>query len=206
MRNEIIIEDVKHLVAEKLRNESTGHDWWHTLRVYNTAMDIAKAEQQGNPFVIALAALLHDVADHKFGYTDDDREDIITTILTPFEVGDSVIQAVVYIVNNMSFKQGKNKHVLTSIEGQIVQDADRLDAIGNIGIARAFAYGGHKDRPLYNPDRTEGEEGDTISHFYEKLLQLKDKMNTETGKQKALIRHQRMEQFLQDFYDEWDGK
>lgn len=206
MRNEIIIEDVKHFVADKLRSESTGHDWWHTLRVYNTAMDIAKLEKKGDPFVIALASLLHDVADHKFGYTDDDREAMIMTILTRLEVGLSVIEQVVYIVNNMSFKQGKNKHLMETIEGKIVQDADRLDAIGNIGIARAFAYGGHKDRLLYDPDKSEGEADDTIGHFYEKLLLLKDKMNTETGKQKALVRHERMEQFLQDFYDEWAGK
>ena len=124
MRNEIIIEDVKHIVADKLRNEATGHDWWHTLRVYNTSMDIAAAEGKGDRLIIGLAALLHDVADHKFGYTDADREAIITDILTPFELSDSVIEQVIYIVNNLSFKQGKNKHVLETIEGRIVQDAD----------------------------------------------------------------------------------
>lgn len=205
MRNEIIIEDVKHIVAEKLRNEATGHDWWHTLRVYNTSMDIAAAEGKGDRLIIGLAALLHDVADHKFGYTDADREAIITDILTPFELSDSVIEQVIYIVNNLSFKQGKNKHVLETIEGRIVQDADRLDAIGAIGIARAFAYGGHKDRPLYDPEHSEDPDSDTIGHFHEKLLLLKDGMHTEAGKQKAVARHTRMGQFLKDFHSEWDG-
>ena len=186
MRNEIIIEDVKHIVADKLRNEATGHDWWHTLRVYNTSMDIAAAEGKGDRLIIGLAALLHDVADHKFGYTDADREAIITDILTPFELSDSVIEQVIYIVNNLSFKQGKNKHVLETIEGRIVQDADRLDAIGAIGIARAFAYGGHKDRPLYDPEHSEDPDSDTIGHFHEKLLLLKDGMHTEAGKQKCV--------------------
>ncbi|CZQ87827.1 HD domain-containing protein [Trichococcus ilyis] len=205
MRNEIIIEDIKHIVADRLRNEATGHDWWHTLRVYNTSMDIAEAEGKGDRLIIGLAALLHDVADHKFGYTDADRETIITDILRPFELNDTVIEQVIYIVNNLSFKQGKNKHVLETIEGRIVQDADRLDAIGAIGIARAFAYGGHKERPLYDPEHSEETGNDTIGHFHEKLLLLKDGMHTETGKGKALARHERMEQFLKDFHSEWDG-
>ncbi|MFZ2774291.1 MAG: phosphohydrolase, partial [Trichococcus flocculiformis] len=124
---------------------------------------------------------------------------------TPFELSDSVIEQVIYIVNNLSFKQGKNKHVLETIEGRIVQDADRLDAIGAIGIARAFAYGGHKDRPLYDPEHSEDPDSDTIGHFHEKLLLLKDGMHTEAGKQKAVARHTRMEQFLKDFHSEWDG-
>lgn len=209
-----IVEKTKNYVKDKLSGEGSGHDYWHTLRVYNNSIDIAKTEEDVNIFIVELAALLHDIADHKFGYTDEDRTNIITRFLVESNVEQYVIDQVVYIVNNMSFKNVTNKHMMQSIEGKIVQDADRLDAIGAIGIARTFTYGGFRKREMYNPDlhngKVEEEEEynsqDTITHFYEKLLLLKDKMNTETAKKKAEIRHESMKEFLNMFFKEWNGE
>lgn len=211
-----IVRLTKQFVQEKLEKEGSGHDWWHTLRVYNNAIDIAKTEtEELNHLVIELGALLHDIADHKFGYTDEDRTTIISEFLSSIEVEKDIIKEVLYIANNISFKGGKNKHVLKTIESKIVQDADRLDAMGALGISRTFSYGGHVGRLMYNPklDKNNLElkndgysESDTITHFYEKLLLLKDKMNTKSGKEKALKRHIFMEQFLEEFYKEWNGE
>jgi len=213
MEKKIIIEKTKKYVKEKLEGEGSGHDWWHIVRAYNNAKDIAERtkneeKQEIDIFVVELGALLHDVADHKFGYSDADRKTIITDFLGNLEVEEKIINHVVYIANNISFKGGKNKHKMKTIEGMIVQDADRLDAIGAIGIGRAFAYGGYKKRIMYNPEdkRKIEEKEDTINHFYEKLLLLKDKMNTKIGYEKALNRHKFMESFLDQFYNEWDGK
>lgn len=214
MNQEKVIEETKAYVKNKLLGEGSGHDWWHIVRVYNNAIDIARDEKDVNLFVVKLGALLHDIADHKFGYTDQDRKDIITNFLSKLEVDEEVIDNVVYIANYISFKGGTNKHVMQTIEGKIVQDADRLDAIGAIGIGRTFAYGGHVDREMYNPDLKnnclEKQDGytnsDTITHFYEKLLLLKDKMNTETGRKKAEVRHRTMEKYLEMFYAEWNGE
>ena len=191
-----IVRLTKQFVQEKLEKEGSGHDWWHTLRVYNNAIDIAKTEtEELNHLVIELGALLHDIADHKFGYTDEDKTTIISEFLSSIKVEKDIIKEVLYIANNISFKGGKNKHVLKTIESKIVQDADRLDAMGALGISRTFAYGGHVGRLMYNPklDKNNLElkndgysESDTITHFYEKLLLLKDKMNTKSGKEKAL--------------------
>lgn len=200
-----IIEQLIEIVKEKLQKE-TSHDFWHVLRVYNNALDIAKHESNINLFTVQLAALLHDIADHKFGYSDEDRKNIIKEILVPFNISNQTIDEVIYIANHISFKGGKNTHVLKTLEAKIVQDADRLDAMGAIGIARTFAYGSHTNRPFYLPEKTNSEDIDTISHFYEKLLLLKDKMNTKTGKEKALERHKTMEFFLDNFYAEWNGK
>lgn len=205
-----IVELTKEFVKERLEKEGSGHDWWHTLRVYNNALDIAKTEKGDiNLLVVELGALLHDIADHKFGYTDSDRNNIISNFLNSIKVEDNVIEEVVYIANNISFKGGKNKEILKNLESKIVQDADRLDAIGAIGIGRTFTFGGYKGRIMYNPALKEEiveEDKDTISHFYEKLLLLKDTMNTESGKIKALRRHKFMEGFLEEFYKEWNGE
>ena len=213
MDKKIIIEKTKKYVKEKLEGEGSGHDWWHIVRAYNNAKDIAERtkneeKQEIDIFVVELGALLHDVADHKFGYSDEDRKTIITDFLGNLEVEEKIINHVIYIANNISFKGGKNKHKMKTIEGMIVQDADRLDAIGAIGIGRAFAYGGYKKRIMYNPEdkRKIEEKEDTINHFYEKLLLLKDKMNTKIGYEKALNRHKFMESFLDQFYNEWNGK
>lgn len=199
-----IIDKTKGFVKSKLEGEGSGHDWWHIVRVYNNAVDIARQEKGGDLFIVELAALLHDIADHKFGYSDEDRRNIISSLLKELNVKDDIIESVVYIANNISFKGGVNKHKMSTIEGKIVQDADRLDAMGAIGIGRTFSYGGYKKRVMYDPESKERD--DTISHFYDKLLLLKDRMNTETGKKKAIKRHEIMEEFLQNFYGEWNGE
>ncbi len=222
MDKKLIIEKTKEFVRNKLEGEGSGHDWWHIVRVYNNAKEMAtqlflpmvslpkgnQGKSEGDMFVVELGALLHDVADHKFGYGDEDRKNIITDFLEGVGVEKEIIDHVVYIANNISFKGGKNKHKMETIEGMIVQDADRLDAIGAIGIGRTFAYGGYKKRVMYNPEDSRGveEREDTINHFYEKLLLLKDKMNTKAGYEKALNRHRVMERFLEDFYGEWNGE
>ena len=200
--NDVVIKNIMSIVREKLEGEGSGHDWWHIVRVYNNAIDIAHKEGNADLFEIKLIALLHDVADHKFGYTDEDRRKTITSILENEDVDRGVIENVVYACNNMSYKSGTNTHKLETIESRIVQDADRLDAIGAIGIARTFAFGGHKGREIYNP---ESEKEHTVYHFYEKLLLLKDLMNTDSGREKAKQRHEFLEIYLQEFYDEWDG-
>lgn len=214
MNEDFIIEETKSYVKSKLEGEGSGHDWWHIVRVYNNALDIAKSESNVNIFIVKLGALLHDIADHKFGYSDVDRANIISNFLNQYEVPQQYIDDVIYIANFISFKGGTNNHIMKSIEGKIVQDADRLDAVGAIGIARTFTYGGYSGRQMYNPDLKDIDDEkenahintDTISHFYEKLLLLKDKMNTETGKRKAEIRHKTMEEYLDMFYKEWNGK
>ena len=213
MNRKLIIEKTKEFVKMKLEGEGSGHDWWHIVRVFNNALDITKKEKliyEGNIdiFVVELGALLHDIADHKFGYTDEDRKNIITDFLLELGVQNEIIDHVVYIVNNISFKGGENKHKMETIEGEIVQDADRLDAIGAIGIGRTFAYGGYKKRVMYDPDCELDikDKEDTISHFYEKLLLLKDKMNTKAGYEKAQNRHRVMEEFLENFHSEWKGE
>ena len=238
MKRKLIIKKTKEFVKMKLEGEGSGHDWWHIVRVYNNAVDIAHKElelfssisvhqdsdtallgniNQGkvynerlniNMFVVELGALLHDIADHKFGYSDDDRKNIINEFLMELEVEKEIIDRVVYIANNISFKGGKNKHKMEIIEGEIVQDADRLDAIGAIGVGRTFTYGGYKKRVMYTPDCELDikDKEDTISHFYEKLLLLKDRMNTRSGYKKAHNRHKVMEEFLENFHSEWNGK
>lgn len=201
MDKEKVIDNTKKFVMDKLEKEGSGHDWWHVKRVYESSLEISKTEKGADDFVLSLSALLHDIADHKFGYTDEDREKIITDFLLGQGVSAGVIDEIVYIVNNISYKSGKNKHKLESLEGRIVQDADRLDAIGAIGIARAFTYGGYKNRLMYDPNSEDGL--DTISHFYDKLLLLKDKMNTKTARKIAEDRHRFMEDFLEEFYREW---
>ena len=201
MNKKLIVEKTKEFCKNKLLGEGSGHDWYHVERVYNNALDIAKHEDGVDIFIVELGALLHDIADHKFGYSDEDREDIISEFLLDLNVERKIIDAVVYIANYISFKGGKNKHKMQTIEGEVVQDADRLDAMGAIGIGRTFAYGGYKNRVMYDPENTESNE-DTISHFYEKLLLLKNRMNTSYGKLKAERRHETMQEFLDNFYSE----
>lgn len=214
MEKELVLEKTKQFVKQKLENESSGHDWWHIVRVYNTALDIAKQTKDVDCFIVKLGSLLHDIADHKFGYTDDDRRRIISDFLRDLDVPEDIISEVVYIANNISFKNGTNKHKLSTIESKIVQDADRLDALGSIGIGRVFTYGGYANIPMYNPTSNKKKDvsiseystNDTISHFYKKLLLLKDLMNTEIGIQKAQRRHEIMQEFLNNFYAEWNGE
>ncbi len=217
MTNTEIVEETIAFVKETLKGAEGGHDWFHIQRVFKNTLLIAKDEQV-NILVVSLGALLHDIADAKFHGGDESiGPKLATEFLTSLEVDPQVIDHVVKIIENISYKSsletGKDK--FTSQELAVVQDADRLDAIGAIGIARAFNYGGFKNRELYNPDiapnlKMSKEEykkstAPTINHFYEKLLLLKDKMNTESGKKIAAQRHQVMLDYLEHFFMEWNG-
>jgi uncharacterized protein len=203
-------------VQQKLENAEGGHDWFHIERVCKNAIVIANGEVC-DANVVKLGALLHDIADSKF-YNGDETigPKIAREFLESEQVDETTIQHVVDIIENISFKGGNTEKKFSSVELDIVQDADRLDAIGAIGIARTFNYGGFKNRPLYNPniapqlqmskEEYKNSQAPTLNHFYEKLLLLKDKMNTETGKKMAQERHSYMEGFLSQFYAEWDGE
>ena len=202
-------------VKKTLENAEAGHDWFHIERVYKTALNINEIEK-GNELVVIFAALLHDIADPKFNNGDEELgPNVAENFLKSISVDDEIITHVKLIIQNMSFKNSFDDKIFSSKEMQIVQDADRLDAIGAIGIARAFTYGGFKNRVLYDPaippenhinkESYKNTTAPTINHFYEKLLLLKDMMNTETGKSMALERHNFMLQYLDHFYKEWEG-
>ncbi|WP_405294108.1 HD domain-containing protein [Algibacter sp. Ld11] len=212
---ENIINKTIVFVKEKLEGAEGGHDWFHIERVYKNALLISKTEKI-NGFVVALGALLHDIADSKFHNGDETvGPKVARDFLSGLNVDNETIQHVVNIIENISFKGGNIEQKFTSPELNVVQDADRLDAIGAIGIARCFNYGGFKNRALYDPeikpDLNMSKEAykkstaPTINHFYEKLLLLKDRMNTETGKLVAGERHEFMLQFLNQFDKEWNG-
>ncbi|MEO9510726.1 MAG: HD domain-containing protein [Flavobacteriaceae bacterium] len=213
-----VIEHTIDFVKETLKNAEGGHDWFHIERVFNTAKSISKYEKVDS-VVVQLAALLHDIADPKFHDGDESvGPEMAKDFLNSQNVAMETVSHVVNIIQHMSFKNSleKNQTVFLSKELQVVQDADRLDAIGAIGIARTFNYGGFKNRALYNPavppnpnmtkEEYKNSKGATINHFYEKLLLLKDQMNTKTGKKLALERHQFMLGFLNQFYKEWNGE
>ena len=218
MNQEQIIQNTITFVKKELKDAEGGHDWFHIERVFKNALLISK-EEKVDIFVVSLAALLHDIADPKFHNGDENLgPKIATQFLIEQKVPKEIGQHVVKIIKNVSFKNSleDDSKQFTSKELEVVQDADRLDAIGAIGIARCFNYGGFKDRALYDPEiipnltMTKEEyktsTAPTINHFYEKLLLLKDKMNTTSGKKIAESRHQFMETYLQQFYDEWNGK
>ena len=211
-----LIDKTILFVKETLAQAEGGHDWFHIERVYKNALLIA-ASENCDLEIVQLSALLHDIADSKFHDGDETiGPNTARTFLEAENIVPKTIDHVIAIIENISFKGGKVERKFSSIELDIVQDADRLDAIGAIGIARTFNYGGFKNRALYNPEivpnlsMTKEEykknEAPTINHFYEKLLLLKDKMNTETGKQIAQERHRYMEDFLEQFYAEWEGR
>jgi uncharacterized protein len=216
MNNTDIISKTITFVKETLKNAEGGHDWFHIERVYKNALLIAK-EEVCNEKIVKLAALLHDIADSKFNDGDETvGPETARIFLESEDVDKEIIHAVIKIIENISYKGGNFQKEYTSIELDIVQDADRLDALGAIGIARTFNYGGFKNRALYDPNiapnlkmtKEEYKKSDapTLNHFYEKLFLLKDKMNTVTGKQIALERHRFMETFMAQFYAEWDGE
>ncbi len=203
-------------MQETLSGAEGGHDWWHTYRVWKSAKRIAEGEQVDS-FIVELGALLHDIADAKFHGGDETiAPRMAENFLSSVGVSEEVIRHVVQIITNVSFKGGNTLRTFRSGELDVVQDADRLDAIGAIGIARTFNYGGFKGRELYNPripaklDMTVQEyrnsTAPTINHFYEKLLLLAERMNTETGRALAQGRHRFMLEYLEEFYGEWDGK
>ena len=211
-----LIEKTILFVQEQLKEAEGGHDWFHIERVYKNTLLIAK-DEECDSLVCQLAALLHDIADSKFHNGDETVGPRTAKLfLEKNQVPEKIITHVVKIIENISFKGGNFEKQFSSKELEIVQDADRLDAIGAIGIARCFNYGGFKNRMLYNPEilpnlnmskeEYKTSNSPTINHFYEKLLLLKDKMNTETGKKTAQKRHKTMEMFLEQFFAEWEGK
>lgn len=212
-----IIDNTILFVKDKLQNAEGGHDWFHIERVYKNAVKIAQNEDNCNLEIVKLGALLHDIADSKFHNGDETvGPKVAKEFLEQEGASKDTIEHVVAIIENISFKGGNFNQKFTSKELEVIQDADRLDAIGAIGIARTFNYGGFKNRSLYDPNispklnmsKEEYKKSDapTINHFYEKLLLLKDKMNTETGKKLAESRHKFMEQFLAQFYTEWEDE
>ena len=211
-----IIQNTIGFVQKTLADAEGGHDWFHIERVWKNAILISK-EEDCDLELVQLAALLHDIADSKFQGGDEEigprtAQDWLERSSYPPER----IARIVQIIRAISYKGGKNEHEDSSMEFKVVQDADRLDAIGAIGIARTFNYGGFKNRPLYNPEipanpnqskeEYKNNPGPTINHFYEKLLLLKDLMHTATGKRLAHERHLFMESFLDQFYQEWNGE
>jgi uncharacterized protein len=217
MDQEKIIANTITFVKKELKDAEGGHDWFHIERVFKNTILISR-EEKVNVFVISLAALLHDIADPKF-YNGDETigPRVASEFLKKQKVSSSIIEHVVHIIKHISFKNSfdKESEKFTSIELKVVQDADRLDAIGAIGIARCFNYGGFKNRTLYNPaispnltmtkEQYKTSDAPTMNHFYEKLLLLKDQMNTASGKKIAAKRHDFMEIYLTQFYDEWNG-
>lgn len=204
---EYILKILEDIVKIKLQNEGTGHDWEHVYRVSNYAKIIAQKEKNVNMFILKICALLHDVADHKFIPKESERKKIIANILFEVNIPSEYINDIIQIIESISFQNGQNPIKCDRIESKIIQDADRLDSLGAIGIARAFAYGGSKGSPIFLPQvSTEGLRQDTIEHFYSKLLKLSFNMNTQTGKEMAVKRHQFLELYLKEFYIEWFGE
>ena len=215
MNKNLLIEKTKEFVKEKCSGESSGHDWFHIYRVYNTAKYIAKKEN-ADLFIVEMTALLHDIDDWKFTENTETNTTVTENFLKSLNISQEIISKIIIIIKTMSYKGGIVDSTQNTIEGMIVQDADRLDAIGAIGIARTFAYGGSKNRIIYDPDikplkfssleEVKNLENHTINHFYEKLLKLKDLMNTDTAKKLAEKRHRFMEDFLDEFFLEWELK
>jgi len=210
-----IIKKTIQFVKETLADAEAGHDWFHIERVYKTALTI-NAQEKGDELIVALAALLHDIADPKFNDGDEEiGPRIAGEFLESINVDPSIIKHLKQIIINLSYKASLGIVTFHSKELDIVQDADRLDAIGAIGIARAFTYGGYKNRVLYDPEikpnlsmskeEYKNSTGPTINHFYEKLFLLKDLMKTPAGKNIAQKRHNFMQEYLDQFYDEWAG-
>lgn len=214
-----IVTKTNDFVKETLSTDKTGHDWWHVVRVVNLARHIAGQEEGADMLIVELAALLHDIADWKFHDGDITAGPrAARKWLESQHVDEEIIKQVVHIVEHVSFRGGTNAHAMQTIEGKIVQDADRLDAIGAVGIARTFTFGGARGREMYDPAhkpeshmsfdsyRKTIDDNTTINHFYEKLLLLKDGMHTKTARTMSEQRHAFMQQFLDEFYKEWEGE
>ena len=215
MREEIMIDNTKTFVKDKLFGEGSGHDWFHIERVYNMAKYIGEMEC-ADSFVVEMTALLHDIDDWKFSDGNETETTVTEEFLRSIDVSSEDMDKIISIIKTMSYKGGVVDSSQGTIEGMVVQDADRLDAIGAIGIARTFAYGGSKNRIMYDPDvkpmdfksldKVKCDNNHTVNHFYEKLLKLKDLMNTDTAKVIAKRRHKFMEDYLKEFYYEWEFK
>lgn len=210
-----IVEKTAYYVQDTLTGAEGGHDWFHTYRVWKSAIHIGQ-EEGADLYTVELAALLHDIADSKFHGGDEEIGPRTAGIfLDSLSVDIALIEHVQNIIANVSFKGGNAQQTFHSKELEVVQDADRLDALGAVGIARTFAYGGFKEREIYNPtippslnmtkEEYKNSTAPSINHFYEKLLLLKDRMNTRTGREMAEHRHKYMQEYLNEFYKEWDG-
>ncbi|KXT83334.1 HD domain protein [Streptococcus sp. DD11] len=210
-----ILQAARDFVRQELKDDSSGHDWWHIVRVANNAVAIAEKEG-ADLFICELAALLHDIADGKLNESEEAGLQKVEQWLILHEVSEIDRNHIVDIISKLSFKGGQTREDMPSLEGKIVQDADRLDAIGAIGIARAMVYSGHTGRPIHDPDLQPREmmtleeyrngKSSAIMHFYEKLLKLKDTMHTSAAKELAEGRHQFLEVYLNEFYDEWEAR
>lgn len=215
MDREQIIQKTADYIREEFSDDSSGHDWWHIYRVWKNAIAICEIEK-ADSFIVQLAGLLHDLDDWKFNETGEETPLRARAWLESCNVDPSIADSVCRIIAHISYKGAGVENKMDSLEGFIVQDADRLDAIGAIGIGRAFAYGGYKNRPLYDPNSSpqmhvsfeeyKNSKSATINHFYEKLLLLKDRMNTQTAKRIAEKRHNIMLEFLDQFMLEWEGE
>ena len=216
MDSKKLIEKTRLYVEKELAGDGSGHDWWHVYRVWSIAKKIAQKEN-ADQTIVELAALLHDIADWKFNDGDESagpRQ--VAAWLNKNGVDPGLVDEVCEIISTLSYKGAGVATPMRTIEGKIVQDADRLDAIGAVGIARTFAYGGNKNRLMYHPEEApvmhksfehyKNNKGHTINHFHEKLLLLKDRMNTESAKNLAEQRHLFMENYLDRFHKEWDGE
>lgn len=215
MNKNLIIKKIKERAKIFFKNDFTGHDWWHSWRVWKLAKKIAQKEG-GDLFVIELAALLHDVEDWKFSDRKNLRANLAKKWLKQLKINKNKTEHICHIVENVSFKGAEIKNKIKTKEGMIVQDADRLDAIGAIAIARVFMWGGYAKREMHNPNispkkyktfkQYKNSKSTSINHFYEKLLLLKDRLNTKTAKKIAIKRHKFMEKFLRQFFNEWNNK
>ena len=214
MDNDALLKAAARFAREQLERDASGHDWWHIQRVTNLARVIA-CEEGADPFICELAALLHDVADYKIAGDEETGQRTVREWLTTHGADECMTAAVMDIIANLSFAGG-NRPPMASLEGKVVQDADRLDAIGAIGVARAFAFGGSRGRPMHVPGEMarvyqsaadyHSSAGSTITHFHEKLLLLKDRMNTPYARRLAEARHRYMLDFLDEFAREWEGE
>jgi len=217
MSNKVLIQKTADYVKAKFEGEGSGHDWWHMYRVWQLAKHIAKSEKGADMTVVELGALLHDIADFKFhGHSLEAGPKAARQWLKSIGADKKTIASVEDIVRNVSFKGASFKNEFKTIDGRVVYDADKLDSIGAIGIARVFAYSGAHGNLIHHPDIKPKEfktfeeyasyKATSVNHFYEKLLLLKDRMQTKTGKKMAARRHKIMEDYLKQFYAEWDGK
>ena len=215
MNQQEIVQKTAAYIEKEFSGDSSGHDWWHIYRVWKNSITICEHEK-ADRFIVQLAALLHDLDDWKFNETGDETPLRARAWLDSCNVEIPIADKICEIITHISYKGANVENKMKSLEGFIVQDADRLDAIGAIGIGRAFAYGGYKNRPMYDPgskpqmhatfEQYKNSKSATINHFYEKLLLLKDMMNTETAKRIAEQRHEVMVVFLDQFMNEWEGR
>ncbi|QPJ63498.1 MAG: HD domain-containing protein [Candidatus Nitronauta litoralis] len=208
------IEKARDFAKSHFAEDSSGHDWWHVHRVWNTSISLAESEGADRT-IVEIAALLHDVADWKLSEDGEEAGMKKIRALLEKEMKSHEVDHVCNIVENISYKGAGVSTPMATLEGKVVQDADRLDAIGAVGIARAFAYGGNRNRLIHDPEKPpvmhedfeayKKNKGASINHFYEKLLLLKDRMNTNSGRKMAVERHQFMEAYLEQFFKEWNG-